>query len=64
MVLRPGVRQPSSCRAAYGWTTGGNGLGPVSVGYKGGVGDHFGYTVLFVAAVISFGLGIASLAMP
>ena len=49
--------------AAYGWTTGGNGLGPVSVGYKGGVGDHFGYTVLFVAAVISFGLGIASLAM-
>jgi hypothetical protein len=47
----------------YGWTTGGNGLGPVSVGYKGAVGDHFGYTVLFVAAVISFGLGIASLAM-
>ena len=25
--------------AAYGWTTGGNGLGPLSLGYKGGVGD-------------------------
>ena len=48
---------------AYGWTTGGNGLGPITVGYKGAVGDHFGYGVLFVAAVISFGLGIATLAV-
>ena len=43
---------------AYGWTTGGNGLGPVTVGYKGGVGDHFGYGVLLSAAVISFVLGV------
>ena len=32
--------------AAYGWTTGGNGLGPLTAGYKGGVGDHFGYGIL------------------
>jgi hypothetical protein len=32
--------------AAYGWSTGGTGLGPVSAGYNGGVGDHLGYTML------------------
>ena len=44
--------------AAYGWTTGGNGLGPLSLGYKGGVGDHFGYGVLVAAAAVSFVLGV------
>src|SRR4030095_7198931 len=44
--------------AAYGWTTGGNGLGPVSLGYKGGVGDHFGYGILVTASAISFFLGV------
>jgi hypothetical protein len=39
--------------AAYGWTTGGNGLGPVTVGYKGSVGDHLGYGLLITAAGIS-----------
>ncbi|MGH9213837.1 MAG: hypothetical protein ACRD2C_24665 [Acidimicrobiales bacterium] len=39
--------------AVYGWTTGGNGLGPVTVGYNGGVGDHFGYGVLVAAGVVS-----------
>jgi hypothetical protein len=48
---------------AYGWTTGGNGLGPIVVGYKGAVGDHFGYGVLLSAAVVSFLLGVASLAV-
>ena len=43
--------------AAYGWTTGGNGLGPLTVGYKGGVGDHFGYGVLVTGAVVSLLLG-------
>src|SRR5262245_40807359 len=43
--------------AAYGWTTGGNGLGPVSLGYKGGVGDHFGYGLLVAAAAVAFVLG-------
>ena len=48
--------------AAYGWTTGGNGLGPVSVGYKGGVGDHFGYGILLSAAVVGFFLGAVTTA--
>lgn len=48
--------------AAYGWTTGGSGLGPVSVGYKGGVGDHFGYGVLLSAAVASVFLGAVTTA--
>jgi hypothetical protein len=39
---------------AYGWTTGGDGLGPVSLGYKGGVGDHLGYGLLVAAALLSF----------
>lgn len=48
--------------AAYGWTTGGNGLGPVSVGYKGAVGDHFGYGLLLAGAVIALVLGLVSVA--
>lgn len=48
--------------AAYGWTTGGNGLGPVTVGYKGGVGDHFGYGILLSAAVVSLFLGFVATA--
>ena len=44
--------------AAYGWTTGGNGLGPVTAGYKGGVGDHLGYTLL-----VSIGLAAIFLAL-
>jgi hypothetical protein len=32
--------------AAYGLASGGDLLGVVSMGYKGGVGEHFGYTVL------------------
>ena len=43
---------------AYGYTTGGNGLGPLSVGYKGGVGDHFGYGVLLIAAFVSLAQGL------
>lgn len=48
--------------AAYGWTTGGNGLGPVSAGYKGGVGDHFGYGLLLAAGVVSIVLGAVATA--
>jgi hypothetical protein len=48
---------------AYGWTTGGNGLGPVSAGWKGGVGDHFGYGVLLTAAILSLLLGFVSIAV-
>jgi hypothetical protein len=40
--------------AAYGWSTGGTTFGPLSLGYHGGVGDHFGYGVLIAAAVLAF----------
>jgi len=48
--------------AAYGWTTGGNGLGPLTAGYKGGVGDHFGYGILLSGAVVSLVFGLVSTA--
>ena len=34
----------------YGYTTGGNHVGPVSLGWKGGVGEHIGYGVLVAVA--------------
>lgn len=47
---------------AYGWTTGGNGLGPLTAGYKGGVGDHMGYGLLLAIAAASVFLGLVSVA--
>ena len=43
------------CAAAllYGYTTGGNHIGPISLGWKGGVGDHIGYGVLVALAAVS-----------
>ena len=38
---------------AYGYTTGGNHVGPVSLGWKGGVGDHIGYGVLVALAAVA-----------
>jgi hypothetical protein len=49
--------------AAYGWASGGDGLGPVSGGYHGGVGDHFGYALLASIGVVSFFLGIVTVAV-
>jgi len=49
--------------AAYGWTTGGSGVGPLTMGYKGGVGDHLGYGVLVAAGFVSLFLGSVSLAL-
>lgn len=48
--------------AAYGWTTGGNGLGPVTAGYKGGVGDHLGYGLLLAIGLAAIFLGIVAVA--
>ncbi len=42
---------------AYGLVTGGDLVGVLSAGYKGGVGAHFGYTVLLFAAATAFVLG-------
>ena len=43
------------CAAAlvYGYTSGGNHVGPLSLGWKGAVGDHIGYGVLVALASIS-----------
>ena len=35
---------------AYGLVTGGGPVGVISTGYKGGVGDHVGYSILIMAA--------------
>jgi hypothetical protein len=47
--------------AAYGWTTGGTRLGPVTAGYWGGVGDHLGYTLLVSTGLAASFLGLISL---
>lgn len=49
--------------AAYGWSTGGNGLGPITGGYKGGVGDHLGYGVLLTIGAAGMFLGLVSVAI-
>ena len=42
----------------YGYSTGGGNVGPLSFGYKGGVGDLVGYAVLMGAAALSLFLGL------
>jgi hypothetical protein len=39
----------------YGYTSGGGNVGPLSLGWKGGVGDHIGYAV-FIAMSAATGL--------
>jgi hypothetical protein len=43
---------------AYGYSTGGNRLGPLTAGYYGGVGDHLGYTLLLSTAAAAIVLGV------
>ena len=48
----------------YGWSTGaGYLLGPITLGYKGGVGEHVGYTILLGSAVCSFLLALLLVAL-
>lgn len=42
----------------YGLVTGGGIVGVVSMGYKGGVGEHSGYTLLLAAAFSALFLGV------
>jgi hypothetical protein len=44
----------------YGYSTGGNRLGPLTAGYYGGVGDHLGYTLLLTTAIGAALLGITA----
>ncbi len=48
------------CAAAlvYGYTTGGDHVGPLSLGWKGGVGDHIGYGVLVALAGVSLTISL------
>ena len=45
---------------AYGIATGGDPIGVVSMGYKGGVGEHFGYTILTLFGATSLVLAVIS----
>lgn len=44
----------------YGYSTGGGNVGPISFGYKGGVGDIVGYSILVGCAAAAFLLGVAT----
>jgi hypothetical protein len=46
----------------YGYTTGGGEVGPLSLGYKGAVGDLVGYTILMGAAAVAAFLGFTTTA--
>jgi len=46
----------------YGLSTGGHLIGTLSMGYKNGVGDHVGYTMLMGAMFVALLLGIVSVA--
>ncbi len=42
----------------YGYATGGDIVGPISLGWKGGVGDHIGYGILVALSGASLGLSL------
>jgi hypothetical protein len=44
----------------YGLISGGDPVGVISSGYKGGIGEHTGYTILMSASVGAFILGVVS----
>lgn len=46
----------------YGYTTGGGEVGPLSLGYKGAVGDLLGYSILMGSAFVSAFVGFATTA--
>jgi hypothetical protein len=48
--------------AAYGWTTGGTGLGPVTIGFWGGVGEHTGYAILISVGAVAMVMALIALA--
>ncbi len=48
---------------AFGLASGGDPVGVVSLGYKGGVGEHFSYALLTAFGVTALGLGLVSVAI-
>jgi hypothetical protein len=49
--------------AVYGLASGGDVVGVISLGYKGGVGEHFGYAVLTLLGTTSLVLGLFTVAL-
>lgn len=49
--------------AVYGLVSGGDVLGVISAGYRGGMGEHTGYAILITISGVSAGLGALSLAI-
>lgn len=47
--------------ALYGLISGGGLIGVVSLGYKGGVGDHTGYAILIAIATVTICLGVLNI---
>lgn len=45
----------------YGLVTGGQPIGVVSGGYKGGVGDHLGYTILVAVSLTALALAVTTI---
>ena len=48
---------------AFGLASGGDPVGVLSLGYKGGVGEHFSYSLLTAFGVTALGLGLVSVAL-
>ena len=48
---------------AFGLASGGDPVGVLSLGYKGGVGEHFSYALLAAFGVTALGLGLVSVAL-
>jgi hypothetical protein len=48
--------------AVYGYTTGGSHMGPLSVGWKGAVGEHIGYAVLLITGAVAGALSLVLVA--
>lgn len=49
--------------AAFGLASGGDPVGVLSLGYKGGVGEHFSYALFTAFGVTALGLGFFSVAI-
>ena len=47
-----------SSAVVYGYTSGGNHVGPISLGWKGGVGDHTGYGILLSLAAVTLAISL------
>jgi hypothetical protein len=48
----------ASAAVLFGYTTGGNHVGPLTLGYKGSIGDHQGYVVLMTTAFVAAALSL------